>query len=96
VTVSGVAGFRVASLDSELWGIAIVGWMLLPAGGFVITGQQVPVGRWIYLGGGAGCLLGAGLYVAGILAGVEPATIAGLVLVGVGQTAGILDAAIRY
>lgn len=96
VTAAGLAGFFLDPLATQLFGISLVGWMLLPAAGFVYTGQRVPAGRWIYLGGTAGCLVGALLYVAGLLTGRDEAMLAGIALVGIGQTAGIFDAAIRY
>lgn len=95
-TLSGTAGFVVESARTALLAVALVGWMVLPAAGFVFTGRRVTDGTWIYFGGAAGCVLGAMLYAAGVLAPLDSATIAGLVLVGIGQTAGILDAALRY
>jgi hypothetical protein len=92
--VSGVVGFRLGA--PQLLGVAVVGWMLLPAAGFVYTAQGVSEGAWIYWTGTAGCLLGVVLYGGGVLVGATAPTVAGLALVGLGQTAGILDAALRY
>ncbi len=94
VTVIGIVGFWLEW--SPALAVALVGWMLLPATGFVATGQRVPAGRWIYAGGTLGCLLGAGFYVAHLGGADDTLAIVGLALVGLGQTAGIADAALRY
>lgn len=96
VTLCGTVGFRAGTAGRFMQGVALAGWMLLPAVGFVDTGRRVDDGRWIYLGGAVGCLAGAVLYAVGLFGGVAAAVPAGLVLVGVGQTAGILDAVVRY
>jgi len=92
VAVAGLAGFLLAGGSTVLLGAALYGWMLLPAAGFVYTGRRVADGTWIYLAGAGGCLLGAGLYVTGGDAG----RVVGLLVVGAAQTAGILDAVLRY
>ncbi|WP_345782007.1 hypothetical protein [Natronococcus sp. A-GB1] len=96
VTLCGTVGFLLEPVAAPLQGIALFGWMLLPAVGFVDTGRRVPKGTWIYLGGAAACGLGAVAYAVGAVAATDPIATAGLVAVGFGQTAGILDAAIRY
>lgn len=95
VTVIGVVGFQVGTLGTVLLGVALGGWMTLPAIGFVYTGKRVTGGAWIYFGGGAACLVGVALYALGFF-GETVLQIAGLVCVGTGQTVGILDAALRY
>jgi len=92
----GAVGFRVDG--AALQAVAVYGWMLLPAAGLLYTGQRVPEARWVYLGGGALCVVGAAAHA---LAPLVPApatysTVAGLAAVGLGQTAGIVDAAYRY
>ncbi|EMA47165.1 hypothetical protein [Halobiforma nitratireducens] len=96
VTACGAIGLRLEPSNASLLAVALFGWMVLPAVGFVDTGRRVHAGRWIYALGTAGCLVGAALYAGGLLGALEELRFAGLVLVGVGQTAGILDAAIRY
>jgi hypothetical protein len=96
VTLSGLIGFQIEAASAVLWGIGLGGWMLLPAVGFAYTGQRVARGAWIYVGGTVACLVGVALYAAGVVGGSPPFSIGGLVLVGVGQTAGILDATLRY
>lgn len=91
VTIAGVAGFALG-VDALL-AVALYGWILLPAAGFLHTARRVRAGAWVYAVGIACCLLGvAGL----LLASTAEATAAALGLVGVGQTAGILDATLRY
>ena len=96
VTLCGAAGLRLEPANPVLVAVALFGWMLLPAVGFVETGRRVSDGTWIYAVGTAGCLLGAALYAFDLFWTLETAAIGGLVLVGLGQTAGIFDAAIRY
>jgi len=94
VTLSGLVGVWTGM--AALQGVALVGWMVLPAVGFVYTGRRVSAGAWIYVGGAAGCAVGVLLYAAGVAWSADPALVGGLALVTVGQTAGILDAALRY
>lgn len=96
-TTAGVAGFFVDSLSSTLFALSIVGWMVVPGVGLVETGRQVTRAPAIYLGGGALSIVGALVYVAGgtAIAG-EWAAILGLILVNIGQTAGILNAVYQY
>jgi len=95
VTLCGVAGFLLDPRDERLLTIALVGWMLLPAVGFVETGRRVTAGAWIYAAGAVGCAVGTALYGWGLAVASDPGMLAGLALVGAGQTAGILDAALR-
>jgi hypothetical protein len=90
-TVAGAVGL-VLSEPRLLW-TAVVGWMLLPAAGLWDTGRRGARPVRAYLGGGALSGLGAVAYVLGAVAG-EAATLAGLLLVGVGQTAGIVAAVV--
>lgn len=95
LTLAGVAGFLVAGGSDPLLATSLVGWMIVPSLGLVYTGLQLPDARLIYLAG-AGCsLVGAAVFVA-TLAGVEDALAPiAFVLVGLGQTAGIVDASLR-
>jgi hypothetical protein len=102
LTLLGLVGLLAArggtvpdGLAAPLSALAVYGWMLLPGGALAHTGDAVPEGALLYRGGAACCLLGAALYAAAAVAGT-PTTVAGLALVGVGQTAGILDAVVRY
>ena len=95
VTSIGIVGFLVEPPGLILLGVALGGWMTLPAIGFVYTAKRVTAGAWIYFGGAAACLVGVALYMVGFFGGSE-LQIAGLVCVGIGQTVGILDAPLRY
>ena len=90
-TVAGAAGL-VLSSERLLW-TAVVGWMLLPAAGLWDTGRRGARPARAYSLGGACSALGAVAYVLGPLVG-SAATLAGLALVGVGQTAGIVAAVV--
>jgi hypothetical protein len=105
VTLAGVAGFlardgTVPSLAAvlpadALLAVAFYGWMLLPAPAFVYTGLRDPAApRSIVHHAAAACSV-AGAAVAA-LAGSPTGTVAGIALVGVGQTAGILTATALY
>jgi len=97
VTLAGTVGFQVDTAGSALQGIAVGGWMILPAAGFVFTGQQVSEGAWIYFTGAAGCFLGGAAYLSALVSMAPSAlSLVGLSLVGLGQTVGILDAVLRY
>ncbi|WP_424013848.1 hypothetical protein ACOZ35_12275 [Halorubrum xinjiangense] len=105
VTLAGVAGFLArdgavpalaAALPADaLLAVAFYGWMLLPAPAFVYTGLRDPaVPRSIVHHVAAACSV-AGAAVAAI-AGSPTGTVAGIALVGAGQTAGILAATALY
>ncbi len=90
VTLAGVVGFL---LEREpLLAVALYGWILLPAAGFVPTARRVDSGAAVYLGGATCCVAGA---FAVLLADTSTGVAAALALVAVGQTAGILDATLR-
>ncbi|PAU85549.1 hypothetical protein CK500_02455 [Halorubrum salipaludis] len=98
VTLAGVAGFLAlgGSLDvppTALLAVSLYGWALLPAAGFVATRGRVESGTRIY-DLGAGCCVAGAVGVA--LAPSAAWTAVALAVVGAGQTAGILDATLRY
>jgi hypothetical protein len=72
--------------------------MLLPAVGLVDTGRRVSRASVRYLGGAVLCVIGAAVHaVAGTLpVATSTAAVAGVAVVGAGQSAGILDAVLRY
>ena len=96
VTLAGTASFLLdpgPTTTTALQTVAVVGWMTLPAWGLYVTGRETPpAGRpRVYTAGAVVSALGAVVYLAGsALGGVLAAWVAGLLLVGVGQTAGIL------
>ncbi|WP_338740116.1 hypothetical protein [Haloplanus salilacus] len=87
-TALGVVGFVVDA--DPLLSVSLYAWMALPALGLLYTGRAVGDSA-PYLGGGVAALLGVGVYAA-----APSLAVAGLGLVGVGQTAGIVDAVVRY
>ena len=94
--LAGVAGFLVPTGSTAFFLAALAGWMLLPAIGFLGTARQVSEGVWIYRGGAALCFVGVALYALGATVAPGFLPIVGLLSVGAGQTAGILDAVLRY
>jgi hypothetical protein len=99
VTVAGIVGLGVPALEQVFLSLAVGGWMLLPAVGLLETGREMTEDgpRSVYLAAGGLCVAGAVVYFGGLFgAGGQRALVAGLVLVGVGQTAGIVDAVVRY
>lgn len=94
-TLAGTYGLATDG-NPALLALTIYAWMLLPAGALAHTGQLVPPedGARIYTTGailsGTGAVVYLGTYV-----DFEVATVAGLVLVGAGQTAGIVNAAVQ-
>ena len=96
LTLAGIAGFLVSTGETVLLAVSLGGWMLLPAAGLAYTGREIPAARTVYVGSAILCLLGAAIY--GLAVGVLETTIgalAGIALVAVGQTAGIVDASRR-
>jgi hypothetical protein len=99
VTAAGLVGLAVPALDRLFLVFTVSGWMLLPAVGLLETGREMTGDdpRTVYLAAAGLCLAGALVYLVGLFAtGGQRALVAGLVLVGVGQTAGIVDAVVRY
>lgn len=95
LTVAGITGFLVESGETTLHATSLVGWMVLPALGLADTARELPAARTVYLGGAVLSLAGSGLFLASLGAGSDPLAAAGFALVGVGQTAGIVDASTR-
>ncbi|MDZ5811909.1 hypothetical protein U4E84_11205 [Halorubrum sp. AD140] len=98
VTLAGVAGFLLSGMGAgtpadALLALSLFGWALLPAAGFMYTARRVEAGARIYDAGVVCCVAGA---VAVAAAPSATWTAVGLTVVGVGQTAGILDATLRY
>lgn len=90
LTVAGAAGLVLS--ERRLQWLAVVGWMVLPAAGLWNTGRRGARPARAYLAVGALSGLGAVAYVLG--PNGSAATLLGLVLVGVGQTAGIVAAVV--
>lgn len=97
-TVAGTVDMALGQGSDPVALVTLLVWMVVPAVAYVLTGRAVetPPYRRVYVLGGTLSLVGAVVYAlepAG-LAG-ESAVVAGLALVGVGQTAGIVTAAVQ-
>lgn len=99
VTVAGTAGLALDPSQALLTGIGLYGWMLLPGVAYVQTGLAHAPGRYrrVYLAAATLSLSGSLVYAVGHLGDIAPgtATVAGLAVVGAGQTAGIVAAAVQ-
>ncbi|ERG92826.1 MAG: hypothetical protein J07HQW1_02874 [Haloquadratum walsbyi J07HQW1] len=94
VTVIGLFGLLSTPPNRGLLSISLGGWMLLPAIGFIDTGRRSGAVPITTFGAAVSSIAGMVLYFIGN--GELTFTFAGLALVGVGQTIGIVDAVIRY
>lgn len=95
ITLAGLGGFVLSEFQTMLHSISFVGWMVLPAGGFVYTARELPEAAFVYLSGAVLSVLGAVAAVAGIALDDLTLLMLSISLVIVGQTAGILDASFR-
>lgn len=94
---AGTVGLAATPTVGALLGVAVVGWLAVPAPALVVTGRLVDRHPEVYLAGGVASGLGAVVYVAGALVGPDVTVlVAGLALGGVGQTAGIVAAVVDY
>jgi hypothetical protein len=98
VTAAGLVGLAVPAFSRVGLLLAVGGWMLLPGVALLETGREMTTSDapLVYLAAGGLCLVGAAVYVGGLFAGGGRTLVTGLVLVGIGQTAGIVDAVFRY
>lgn len=97
-TLLGTATLLVSPDSTALLRVTVLGWMLVPAAGLAYTGQHVAADAapWVYTVGAGLSAVGAVAYLAAPVLGVDPLAVAGLSLVGVGQTAGIANAVYQY
>jgi len=96
VTAVGTVG--VALDVSGVTALSLYGWVVLPGIAYLQTGRAHEGGyRRLYAGSGVVSLCGGGIYALGHLGGVSPGTtlLVGLAAVGVGQTSGIVAAAVQ-
>ncbi|QZP38500.1 hypothetical protein [Halobaculum magnesiiphilum] len=102
VTLAGTVGLLVAGdpASSPLVATSLVGWTLLPVPALWYTGRESRgVAQTVNYTAAGLAAAGALVHLGGLVAGAVPDSrirIAGLALVGVGQTVGIVDAAVRY
>ena len=98
VTLAGVIGFSVgdgiAGIGAELFlAVALYGWILLPVPAFVYTGLRDDIAPRAYYVAAA-CSVAGAIGVA--LAAIPVEVAAGLLVVGVGQTMGIITATVLH
>ena len=95
--LAGTVGLATGGDAPLLLGVAVVGWMVVPAPALVYTGRRGALHPRVYVGGGVASAVAAVVYTAGVL--VSSATgvlVAAVALAGVGQTAGIVAAVVDY
>lgn len=99
VNIPGTVALAVAPDETLALAFTLYGWMILPGLAYVLTGRahadSLP--RRIYIGAGVLSLVGPVVYAVGHLGGVSPdlTIVGGLVLVGIGQTVGIVTAVLQ-
>ncbi len=97
VTVAGTVGLARTPNNTGLTAVALYGWIVLPAVAYLQTAQAHDSGpyRQTYFASGGLSLVGGTVYALGQASVITPevAVAAGLGLVGIGQTAGIVTAA---
>lgn len=97
VTLAGLAGFLAlgdpAVSPNALLAVSLYGWMLLPVPAFAYTGLRDAVAPTAYYAAAAGSAAGAAVVT---IAGTATGVAAGVVLVGIGQTIGIVAATALY
>jgi len=94
ITLAGIAGFLVTTASTVFLTTSLVGWMILPAVGLAYTGRLLDQAATIYLASAALSGIGAVTFIFSLL-GVGPGVVS-ILLVGVGQTVGIVDAVVRF
>jgi len=98
-TLLGTADMAVDPGSNPAISVALYAWMLFPAVAYLHTARETTrcPHRQVYLGAAALSILGAGLYsipFIGVAGGTKVA-LAGIAVLGVGQTAGIVVAALQ-
>jgi hypothetical protein len=95
VTAAGTATLVSSMPNRTVLGAVVLAWILVPGAALAYTGRHVERAARVYLAGAAACLLGAAVYAVS-LGGPAGTTlqVAGLVVVGLGQTAGIVAAVV--
>lgn len=99
LTLVGTGGLLVDPPSATLLAGVVLGWMVVPAAGLLYTGQHVAPDSapWVYTVGAVLSGLGAVGYVAWLFGvGGTSMLVDALVLVGLGQTAGIVNAVFQY
>jgi hypothetical protein len=96
LTAVGVAALAGVADGLSLPWLVVVGWMVLPTAGLAYTARHADAGRGVSAWA-AGCsALGTTVFVGGTVSAGGVGEMLGIGLVGLGQTAGIVDAVWRY
>lgn len=96
VNLVGTAGLLADPVNQTYLAITVYGWMILPALALAHTSRHVEEAPWVYLAGALLSVLGLLVYAGAVPVPGVAATVAGLTLVNVGQTAGIVNAVYQY
>lgn len=96
ITLMGTAGLLGQDIPALL-SVSLHGWMLLPAAGLIYTGWKDQKFSKIYIASGLASLVGFIVFVLQIFYPFQSGlyAVSGLTLVGLGQTVGILVAAVQ-
>lgn len=98
-TLLGTADMAVSPGANPALPVTLYAWMLLPAVAYLHTGRETTQDphREVYLGAAALSVIGTGVYSIPFIevAGGDAAMLAGIAVLGVGQTAGIVVAALQ-
>ncbi len=95
-TVGGTVGLAYGVAPAVTLPAAVYAWMLLPAAALAYTGREADRAPAPYTIGGLLSATGAVVYTLGSPAEPGTGALVGLALVGIGQTAGILNAVYQY
>lgn len=100
LTLAGTVGLWLSPPNEVLLGLSLYGWMLLPGAAYLQTGTLVPDApfRQVYVLAGVLSLAGAVVSAAatGNVMGVGPEwLLVGLAVVGLGQSVGMVTAAVQ-
>lgn len=95
-TLAGTVDLAVGADSDPVALLTLYAWMVLPGAAYVATARAVETDpyRRVYLAGGTLSLVGAATYALAAVVGPW-GVVAGLATVGVGQTAGIVAAAVQ-
>jgi hypothetical protein len=98
VNLPGTAALWRGTTTGAAVSLSLYGWLLLPAGAYVLTWRRMPdEAAPPYLLAAVGTLAGTAVYAAGhagVVGGTWP-VYAGLAVAGLGQTVGIVAAAVQ-
>jgi hypothetical protein len=95
ITVAGLVGLLVTPVVGPLLGVALIGWMLLPGVGLLLTARSDVKFPIAYGVAGVLSLVGTLSYLGALATPRVVFGFLGLALVGMGQTAGIVAAVVE-